>query len=249
MNKIPLRNKNKEIIDFALVSDEDFDFLNALKWHKSHFGYACHSGKTGKIVMHRVIYERAFGPMIKENIDHKDRNRLNNQRENLREANHSENGLNKSQRIDNTTGYRGVRLDKRFLPRIRYQAYSTQKDEWISIGYFDKNEDAAIAHDIWMKDHYPHEFLVLNFPELPLSETDRIKTLINEPKKRVGISKYRGVIHFHYDGRRKCWMAQIAYNKKHYKLGYYLTQEEAALAYNKKAIELYGNKAILNVIK
>jgi hypothetical protein len=31
--KIPLRNKNKEIIDYCLVSSEDFDILNKYKNH------------------------------------------------------------------------------------------------------------------------------------------------------------------------------------------------------------------------
>lgn len=248
MKQIPLRDRNKQVIAYALVSDEDFDVVNAKKWHRTPHGYATCSAREGKIVMHRFIYELAHGKMLKENIDHKDRNKLNNQRDNLREANHSENSLNKPKRVDNTTGFTGVRLDKRFLPRIRYQAFSTQLDNWQSIGYFDKPEDAAVAHDIWMKDRYPHEFLVLNFPHLPQAELDRVQGMMDKPKKRAGTSKYRGVMHFHYDGRRKCWMAQIAHEKKRYKIGYYLTQEEAALAYNKKAIELYGDKAILNVI-
>lgn len=30
--KIPLRNKNKEVVDYCLVSPEDFDILNIYKW-------------------------------------------------------------------------------------------------------------------------------------------------------------------------------------------------------------------------
>ena len=37
--------------------------------------------------------------------------------------------------------------------------------------------------------------------------------------------------------------------KRHIRLGYYKTIEEAALAYNKKAIEMYGEFAVLNEIK
>lgn len=39
--KIPLRNKKKEIIDYALVSEEDFDHLNQFKWSLHTVGM-CH---------------------------------------------------------------------------------------------------------------------------------------------------------------------------------------------------------------
>jgi hypothetical protein len=44
------------------------------------------------------------------------------------------------------------------------------------------------------------------------------------------------------------WAARINFIKKEYYLGCFKTKEEAALAYNKKAIELLGTKAKLNII-
>jgi hypothetical protein len=44
------------------------------------------------------------------------------------------------------------------------------------------------------------------------------------------------------------WSAIISFKKKDYNLGLFKTKEEAALAYNKKASELLGDKAKLNVI-
>ena len=32
---IPLRNRDGEIIDHAIVSEEDFEHLNSFKWHKT----------------------------------------------------------------------------------------------------------------------------------------------------------------------------------------------------------------------
>ena len=61
--------------------------------------------------------------------------------------------------------------------------------------------------------------------------------------KKEKTSKYYGVS-FH-TGNAK-WRAQASKMGTHYSLGYYETQEEAALAYNKKAIELFGSKAKLN---
>ena len=37
--KIPLRNKNKEVIDYTIVSKKDYEHLNQFKWHKFNKGY------------------------------------------------------------------------------------------------------------------------------------------------------------------------------------------------------------------
>jgi hypothetical protein len=37
--KIPLKNRKKEIIDYAIVSKEDYETLNQFKWYKS-LGYS-----------------------------------------------------------------------------------------------------------------------------------------------------------------------------------------------------------------
>ena len=70
-------------------------------------------------------------------------------------------------------------------------------------------------------------------------EIQKIKKTINENKS----SKYRGVYY-----RRNKPHSTIQINNKTYYLGKFNTEEEAALAYNKKAIELFGNNAKINVI-
>ena len=57
-------------------------------------------------------------------------------------------------------------------------------------------------------------------------------------------SQYVGVI---FDKSRGKWAAHIQYHKKSYHLGRFLTEEEAATAYDKKALELYGENAKLNL--
>ena len=58
--------------------------------------------------------------------------------------------------------------------------------------------------------------------------------------------KYRGV---YFLSRSQNYVARIFLNGKSYHLGYYKKQEEAAAAYNQKALELYGDLAILNKIE
>lgn len=61
-------------------------------------------------------------------------------------------------------------------------------------------------------------------------------------------SIYKGVTKMARGGK-KIWMAQVKHNKKHIHCGYFETQEEAARAYNAKALELFGEFANLNEIK
>lgn len=65
-------------------------------------------------------------------------------------------------------------------------------------------------------------------------------------KKRINSSsKYVGVS---YREETKKWRAIITYKKQFIEIGRYATQEEAAIAYNEKALELYGSNAKLNII-
>ena len=72
----------------------------------------------------------------------------------------------------------------------------------------------------------------------------RIQNSVNQ--KPLKYKKYKGVS-FHK--KSELWRAYICPNKKMISLGYFKTEEEGALAYNKKAKELFGEFARLNQIK
>ena len=69
---------------------------------------------------------------------------------------------------------------------------------------------------------------------------------IKKRRQKNNTSGYRGVIWYK---NYNCWAAQISFQRKHYNLGYHKTKEEAAIAYNKKAKELFGAFAVLNKIQ
>lgn len=56
-------------------------------------------------------------------------------------------------------------------------------------------------------------------------------------------SKYKGV---YWHKQRKKWHVQLSLNGKNISNGLYHSEEEAALAYNKKALEIHGEFAKLN---
>jgi len=66
----------------------------------------------------------------------------------------------------------------------------------------------------------------------------------NQGLKQNNTSGYKGV-----SWDRGKWTARITKCGKLYLLGAFDNKEEAALAYNKKAIELFGEFAFLNVVK
>jgi hypothetical protein len=57
------------------------------------------------------------------------------------------------------------------------------------------------------------------------------------------ISKYKGVTWYRPTEK---WKAQIKIDSKNYHLGYFHSETDAAMAYDKRAIEVFGNFAYLN---
>lgn len=149
---------------FALVDDEDYEYLNQWKWYaKPHRDtyYAernirpVKGGNQIQIRMHRQIVNAPDSVLV----DHKDRNGLNNQRHNLRQCSNSQNRRNSKLQINNTSGYKGVCKDGNW-----YRARIVIDGKRVSLGYFPDPIDAAKAYDSAAKVHYG-EFALLNFPE------------------------------------------------------------------------------------
>lgn len=100
------------------------------------------AGRLYKV--HRLIYLWHHGilPLI---VDHIDCNRGNNRIENLRAADHYGNSRNARLSKNNTSGYKGVSLDKR---RNKWMAQLSLDRRHIHLGYFDNPELAAEAYRV-----------------------------------------------------------------------------------------------------
>ena len=69
----------------------------------------------------------------------------------------------------------------------------------------------------------------------------------NRPIRRQNSSGYKGVCFSHC--KSKPWAARITVNYKDIKIGYFLTKELAALAYNEAARKYHGEFAHLNKVE
>ncbi len=94
---------------FATVDDEDFDRIMSIgKWQFHSRGYAAHNTYSQKkkvtILMHRVVIDCPEGMQT----DHKNMNKLDNRKENLRMATVGQNHCNRTAQKNNSTGIKGV---------------------------------------------------------------------------------------------------------------------------------------------
>jgi len=148
--------------------------------------------------------------------------------------------------VPKTSIYVGVhRINEKKSGRI-WCAAITQNDKTFYIGCYDSEEEAAIAYDEKALELYGED-ANLNFPHLTTKERKALKDKIAKKyPTRQKSSPYIG-IYFKTNGLSyKKWGAAITHRNKKYRLGLFNSQEEAAHAYDLKALELYGWEAKLN---
>jgi hypothetical protein len=131
MKQIPLTRGK-----FALVDDEDYDYLNQWKWWYTTRGYAVREEKRRVIFMHRFLMNTPDG----FDTDHINRNKLDNRKENLGIVTKSQNFMNINPRKNNKSGVKGVQKNKNsWMARIKVGYRS------IYLGTFLDKQDAIKA--------------------------------------------------------------------------------------------------------
>lgn len=118
------------------IDIEDFDIVKENYWHYCR-GYL-RSTRLG--LMHRVLMKNNLVGEVE--VDHINRNRLDNRKENLRIVTRQENMHNKSKYKTNTSGHRGIKWNKNLQ---KWQSQITVNKERIHLGVFDDLQDAIVA--------------------------------------------------------------------------------------------------------
>ena len=141
------------------VDNEDYEYLNQFKWYarKDKTTFYVERNKTKKdpnreLKMSRLIMK----PFKSLEIDHIDRNGMNNQKNNLRVCNRTQNMRNR--KSWSSSGYLGVHINKEkyILAHIRIDG------KCIHLGTFKTKIEAAKAYDIAAIKYFG-EFANLNF--------------------------------------------------------------------------------------
>ena len=143
----------------ALVDDADYERVAVLKWRaRIKNARTVYAVAGDGIRMHRFILG-ITDPKVQ--VDHDDRDGLNNQRYNLRPCTNGQNQANKPKmRLSDTSRYKGVYWDKQ---RGAFRAKLVVRGRKIYCGTFTDERDAALAYDEAARKHFG-DFAVCNFP-------------------------------------------------------------------------------------
>lgn len=200
MIEVPLKNSDLT----TLIDEEDADLVSAgVKLGKGGYAYFCKKNATQ---LHVKIMEKIIGHEIPRNfqVDHKNRNPLDNTRRNLRLATPSQNQQNKeaSARVK----YKGV-----YKRPHGWKVMIGIDNKSFTVGIFSNEEIAALAYDNAARLYHDPQFACLNFPDRFMDNVEIEKFRVPKggiPRSASGI---RGI---RWDKRWERWYVSLCVNKK-----------------------------------
>ena len=186
MAEIKVKYKQKECV--MLFDDEDLPIVEACGYLRiKNNGYVMATLCTNKIkevseLIGRQLSEKercdrnglrleiALHSLLLheegKEVDHINRNRLDNRRENLRLVTRQENCWNKSKQKNNKSGYIGVCFDKKASSKNPWKAYAKHDGKNYNLGFYSTEEEAARVRDKFIIEKRGKQaFYALNFPE------------------------------------------------------------------------------------
>jgi len=145
---------------FVIVDDFNYDLLSLYKWYAVKSGknyYARRTinlkNKTFYIYMHQILIKAKVG----EEIDHINRNSLDNRICNLRSCSHSKNNQNSRKRVNASSTYKGVhKADKKWRVIITFMG------KRVHLGRYENEIEAAKVYDVVARELFG-EFACTNF--------------------------------------------------------------------------------------
>ncbi|WP_050613286.1 AP2 domain-containing protein [Bacillus testis] len=245
VKEIVLQNGMKAIVD-----DEDFDRVNKYNWtvhkHSSELslsvrGHVLVEGKKKTTRLNHFIL--GMKPNDKQAVTHLNKNLLDFRKNNLQIVSRRHISHCIKARKNCSSDFKGVSWDKatkKWLAGIQVDGRR------INLGRFAIEEEAAVAYNKAALKYFGEHAYQNNLDadntgdviNMPLSSIQRL------PKKDNKSSRFRGVTFY-----RGKWRARCSYDNQRILIGDFADEIDAAEAYNEKAKEVFGDKAILNEIE
>jgi hypothetical protein len=219
-----------------LIDSEDIDKIKNYTWWIGKNGYVYtkiyFENKSKIIYLSRLIMD-ANG---NEEIDHIDRNKLNNKKGNLRIADRVTNNANKSKvGLNYSSTYKGV-----LKVKGGWKARIGINNKEINIGTFTNEIAAANAYNFYA-ELYLGEYAFKNLCEV-------MDDWILHRRKYGNKTIFQGVTKREDKILPKPWQVYLNINGKRKCVGHFSTDLEAAKVYNEEALKLNYDLPKLNII-
>jgi HNH endonuclease/AP2 domain len=160
---IPLRNRAGEVVAWTAVDEVDYPHISQWRWFRKvtrGCEYAVRNrpraerritGRTASIKMHRILMGLPDGDP--REVDHENRDGLDNRRSNLRVVTHAQNQQNMPAFAGGTSAYRGVSYDRQ---RGLWKAQARRDGKNRLIGRYAKETEARDAAIAFRREHMTH---------------------------------------------------------------------------------------------
>lgn len=167
---LPLSNSE----DKVKISRVDYKYLSQYRWRLNKGGYV--ERTTDGALIHRIISGIESSDIV---IDHKDRDRLNNSRCNLRPATRLQNSYNRAGKKDSITKRKNVNYDKRYNV-VYVRVKSKREKRKYFRGFSLNNLELATGLADLMMIRMHGEFSATNRPLSYYRENDPYKSFYDE---------------------------------------------------------------------
>ena len=236
-----------------IIDREDYDRVTKHSWHLNRNSYLCSLINGREIRLHKLI----LGLTIENKVlvKQKDGNRLNNTKSNLIYSNNNQNIINQNKKVTLTTN-KGLEfiIDENDFEKVSKRTWyikdNTKPRNAYLCAKFDNKK--VLLHRFVMGLTKGDKVIVdhidgnrLNNSKSNLRIVNNTQNLANQRRKdKINTSsQYKGVWYYEKINR---WRAHLRCEGVTYHLGTFKTEEAAAEAYNKKALELFKDYACIN---